>query len=306
MAAATLHPRPRVAVSACLLGQMVRYDGQHKRDDFVAGQLARFVDFEPICPEVEAGMGTPREPVHLEQIAGELKMLGNESRTDHTNCMQQYASNKVESLKHAVRGNTGAGPRLAGFILKARSPSCGMSRVKVVHANKPPTRDGVGLFASRLQEQIPELPVEEEGRLNDHHLRTAFCEAVFAFDRLSRLFQDDWKPGQVVAFHACEKFLLLSHDETHYRELGRLTSTVGDTPCEEFATQYIALFMRAMNKPAEHGPHCNVLDHMAGFLRENLTAVERAGLRAVIDEYRAKQVPLVAPADTNTSLRYGV
>jgi len=294
-AAFTHHPRPRIAVSACLLGQMVRYDGQHKRDDFVAGRLAAYASFLPVCPEVESGMGAPREPVHLCSVDGGIRMLGNESGIDHTGNMQSYSAQRVEELAFEASGAAGAGKLLAGFVLKARSPSCGIERVKIAHAGAPPSRDGVGLFASALRQRLPLLPVEEEGRLQNAMLRRSFCEAVFAYHRLMSVFADGWQPRDLVAFHTREKFLLLSHDETIYRELGRLTADVGGIPAGDFAARYTSLFMQAMNKPARHGLQCNVLEHLAGFLREHLSAGARAGVHAVIGDYRRKATPLIAP-----------
>ena len=165
----------RVGVSSCLLGNAVRWDGGHKRDGFLLEALAPYVEWVPVCPEVEAGMGTPREPVKLARVAGELRVLGNESGEDWTRALRAFAARRVRSLE---------GAELCGYVLKARSPSCGLAGVEVWEANGPARRDGRGVFAAALLERFPLLPVEDESRLADASLREDWLERVFAYRRL--------------------------------------------------------------------------------------------------------------------------
>ena len=210
---ATSEDRPiRIGVSSCLLGEAVRYDGGHKRDRFLTDLLGRFVEWVPVCPELESGMGAPRPAMRLVRDGEELRLREIASGRDHTPRMQRYAGRRVRSLREFD---------LCGYILKQGSPSCGMERVKVYGENAMPRRDGRGLYAAALMSAYPHLPVEEEGRLNDAPLRENFIERVFAYRRLRDLFRGRWTHGGVVAFHTAHKLQLLAHDVVTYRRLGR-------------------------------------------------------------------------------------
>ncbi len=236
----------RVGVSSCLLGEKVRYDGGHKHDRFVTDQLGRFVELVPVCPELEAGMGVPREPVRLEEGAGGLRMVEVEGSTDHTKRMLAFSGRRVRQLKSMD---------LCGYVLKRGSPSCGMERVRVYHATKkaPVRRNGRGLFAHALIEAMPNLPVEEEGRLCDERLRENFIERVFAYRRLRDLFGGRWTVADAIRFHTVHKLQVTAHDPPGYRELGRLVAAVRSTTRAEFRRHYEARFMAALAKPvSEH------------------------------------------------------
>jgi uncharacterized protein YbgA (DUF1722 family)/uncharacterized protein YbbK (DUF523 family) len=289
-----------IGVSACLLGSEVRFDGQHKRDAFLVDELGAFVRWVPVCPEVEVGMGVPRESVRLvadPRPQGRLRMLGNRTGEDWTDRMTALAERRVRAL----------GPlRLSGYVLKSRSPSCGMERVKVFprdddgdddegRAGAQPSRDGVGLFAAELLRQMPNLPVEEEGRLADPRLRENFIERVFAYHRLRRLWQERWTVGRLVAFHTAHKMALLAHSTDGYRRLGRLVGEAKKQPRAALREQYEGAFMAVLKKPATPGRHANVLTHMLGHLRGHLDAADRDELRALIEDHRRGLVPLVVP-----------
>lgn len=274
----------RVGASTCLLGQHVRYDGGHKKDPFVTGSLARFVAFVPVCPEVELGLGTPRESVRLVRLGDGVRMVGHRSGTDHTDAMRRWAEGRVRELE---------GEDLCGYVLKKDSPSCGMERVKV-YAKGPAARTGRGLFAEALMERMPLLPVEEEGRLNDPRLRENFIERVFAYRRLKDLLGSRWTLGDLVRFHTAEKLLVLAHDPAAYRALGRLVAAAKGRPRAEVAREYGQAFMRGLAKLATPGKHANVLQHMAGFFKD-LPLEERRELHEAIADYRHGLVPLVVP-----------
>jgi len=274
-----------VGVSACLLGQKVRYDGGHKRDDFVADTLARFVTFVPVCPEAELGLGTPREPIRLERGPGGLRLLGVRSREDHTGAMTRYAEARLDALE---------GEDLAGYILKKDSPSCGRERVKVFGRDGMPSKDGTGLFAARLMARFPLLAVEEEGRLRDPVLRRSFVVRLYAGRRLKSLFHGRWSRGAVVGFHSAEKLLLMAHEPEAYRELGRLVARVKDIPRGDFPSRYGARFMAGLSKGATRGRHTNVLQHVAGYFKDAADD-DRRELASAIDDYRRGVLPLEAP-----------
>ena len=278
--------RPRVGISACLLGQTVRYDGGHKRDQFLTHVLGRYVEWVPVCPELEVGMGVPREPVRLVGSANDPRMIAERSHTDWTEKMQAYAKRHVEAL---------ARMRLDGFVLKKDSPSCGMERVRVYGMRGVPTRTGRGVFARALTNRIPLLPTEEEGRLSDLRLRENFIERIFAYHRWQRLLEERPSPRRLVEFHARHKLLLLAHSESHLRRLGRLVARAGKGSLPPILQQYGTAFMRGLSVPATARKHANALEHMMGYFSGQIESGERAELVEIIREYRRGRLPLVVP-----------
>ena len=239
-----------------------------------------------MCPEVEVGMGTPRETLRLVRAGGDVRMVTTRTNIDHTDAMRAWAGRRVEAL---------AREDLDGYVLKKDSPSCGMERVKVYGGSGMPARDGRGLFADALLDRLPLLPVEEEGRLTDPTLRENFIERVFAYRRLKALFSGRWTHGALVAFHTAHKMALLAHSTTAYQELGRLVARGAKAPRAELRHEYEASFMRTLSIPATTKRHTNVLMHMAGHLKTHLDGPSKQELAACIDEYRRGLVPLVVP-----------
>jgi len=278
----------RIGISSCLLGEEVRYDGGHKHDRFLTGTVGRLVTFVPLCPEVEIGMSTPRESIRLErkEKGGPILLLGDKSGTDYAERMRSWSRDAADQIPDMG---------LSGYILKKNSPSCGMERVKIYDHNGVPSPNGRGLFAEELMERHPLLPVEEEGRLHDPGLRENFFERVFAYRRLLDLFGEDWDTGDLVAFHTREKFLLLAHEPEAYEELGRMVAEAKQMPWEELVRAYPERFMTALKRQASPGRHRNVLEHMAGFFKEELAAAEKQELLQTIRDYSEGLVPLVVP-----------
>ncbi len=276
----------RVGVSTCLLGQNVRYDGGHKHDRYVAETLAEYFTLVPVCPEVEIGLGVPRENVRLEEQQGEVRMVAPASGTDHTVAMNRFAERRARELARL---------ELCGYILKKGSPSCGMERVRIHGARGAPRRSGMGLFARGLVAEMPLLPVEEEGRLNDSVLRESFIERVFAYHRLRRVFRGRWELGGLVRFHAAEKFLLMAHSPKAVRELGQLVAGGKSRPRAALAAAYQKGFMLALARPAPRHRHVNVLQHIAGYFKRVLDGVEHGELAELIDDFGRGLVPLVVP-----------
>jgi uncharacterized protein YbgA (DUF1722 family)/uncharacterized protein YbbK (DUF523 family) len=275
----------RIGISACLLGEEVRFDGGHKRDAFLTGVLAKHVEWVPVCPEVEVGMGTPREPLRLVRDGGRVRMITTRTGIDHTDAMNAWSEKRLAAL---------ALDDLDGYVLKKDSPSCGMERVKV-YGGGVAARDGRGLYAEALLARFPLLPIEEEGRLCDDRLRENFIERVFAFRRLKDLFAARWTPGSLVAFHTAHKMSLLAHSTSAYRELGRLVAGGAALPRAELRAQYERLFMATLALPATNRRHANVLMHMAGHLKTRLDAASKRELLVCIDDYRTGIIPLVVP-----------
>jgi len=254
--------------------------------------FGRFVEWVPVCPEVEAGMSTPREAIHLVArddgvVSGvhRVRLLGVKSRTDWTRAMTTFSASRVRAL-----GALG----LSGYVLKKDSPSCGLERVRV-HGGASPVRTGRGLFADALVTALPALPVEEEGRLNDPFLRENFVERVFAYARLQGLFAGRWTTGSLVAFHTAHKLQLLAHSRPLYTQLGRLVAAAGSTPRRELASGYEALFMQALSRLATPGRHADVMMHALGHLKRLIDAADRAEVLAMIGDHRQGLVPLVVP-----------
>jgi uncharacterized protein YbgA (DUF1722 family)/uncharacterized protein YbbK (DUF523 family) len=281
-------PRPRLGVSACLLGRNVRYDGGHKKNEFCVDVLGAFVEWVPVCPEVEVGMGTPRPSVRLVGPSEAPRMVAERTGEDWTERMEALVRQRVEAL---------ADLDLSGFVTKKDSPSCGLARVRVYPVKRDgkagvPKRDGVGLFTRRLTERYPLLPVEEEGRLNDPLLRESFIERIFGYARWKALCAGGLTRGGLVAFHTAHKLSLLAHSPDGYRKLGKVVAAAKGRPLRQVADEYGAGFMAALAKPATRGRHVNVLQHMAGYFKE-LPAADRRELEEVIRDYGRGHVPLV-------------
>ncbi len=267
---------------------MVRFDGGHKLDPFLAGTVSRFVRFVPVCPEMEIGLPSPRESMRLVREAdGEPpRLVAPASGRDHTIAMARFAKRHARQL--AELG-------VSGFILKKDSPSCGLERVRVYRRSGVPTRDGRGLFAATLLEELPHLPVEEEGRLHDPALRENFFERVFGYRRLQTLFAGRWTLSDLVAHHTAEKLLLLAHDEDGYRALGRLVARAKSLPRADVESRYTARYSSSLARPATRGRHRNVLEHMLGYFSAELTPGDRREMIDAIRDYWQGLVPLVVP-----------
>ena len=279
-------PAIRIGVSQCLLGEEVRYDGGHKRDSFLTEGLSAYVEFVPVCPEVESGMGVPREAVRLEGSVDAPRMVGRRSGTDHTEAMTAFAARRAAALDDAD---------LCGYVLKKGSPSCGMERVKVYAGSGMPAKQGVGLFARALMDRFPLLPVEEEGRLHDPILRENFIERVFAYRRWKDFLGGRYTVGRLVAFHTAHKFLILAHSPADYTVMGRIVADAKRLGAAAAKTRYGRAFMEGMARRTTARKHTNVLQHMAGFVKRDLDAASRAELAQVIEDYRRGLVPLVVP-----------
>ncbi|MDX2021805.1 MAG: DUF523 and DUF1722 domain-containing protein [Deltaproteobacteria bacterium] len=283
----------RVGVSMCLLGAKVRFDGQHKRDGFLVDVLGPYVQWVAVCPEIEAGMSIPRPTVRLvRNKAGKTLMIAPDSGEDWTARMERFAHKRTADLDDED---------LDGYVLKKASPSCGMERVKLYPPagdnGEPsqPSKDGVGLFAAALLSRFPNLPVEEEGRLEDPALRENFIERLFAYKRLKALWAQRWTVGALVAFHTAHKLTLMAHSPEAYKSLGQLVAGAKAMPRAQLRERYETEFMAALKKRATPGRHANVMQHMAGYLRPHLDADDRNEVMSLIDDHRRGQSPLIVP-----------
>ena len=274
-----------VGISSCLLGIRVRFDSGHKRDRYITDVLGPYFRFVPVCPEVEVGMPIPREAVGLIGDIDSPRMVGEKSGTDWTEKMHKYIATRVKQLEK---------DNLSGYILKKDSPSCGMKRVKVYSEHRA-ERKGQGMYAAALMKHFPLMPVEEEGRLNDARLRDNFIVRVFAYNRLRELFKERFSRKAIVDFHTANKYLLLAHSPGHYKEIGQLVAAVAKISPTEFKKRYSELFMAGLKMRSTTKKNVNVLHHILGFLKKELSADDKKYILQQIDDYQNYLVPLVVP-----------
>ena len=276
----------RLGVSACLLGQQVRYDGGHKRNPFLTDVLGPFVEWVSVCPEEEAGFGTPREAMRLERRRDGVHLMTVRSKVDVTAQLLDVAERRVPEL---------AGMDLDGYVFKKDSPSCGLMRVKVYGASGMADRDGRGLFAHAVAQAMPLLPTEEEGRLGDPHLRENFVERIFGYRRLRALVASAPRVRDLIDFHTRHKLLLLAHSPAAYTSLGRLVADTRGRVSQRRLEEYARAFMTALGAMATRGRHANVLQHMAGYFQRLIDAEARQELASSIADYQHGLVPLIVP-----------
>jgi len=278
--------RLRLGISRCLLGEQVRYDGGHKRDRFLTDVLGHYVEWVPVCPEVEAGLSTPREAMRLVGDPEKPQLITIKSARNLTKLVALFAERKLEALEQSD---------LSGYIFKKDSPSCGIDRVRVFNQQGMPSRTGVGLFARAFTERFPLVPIEDEGRLCDPVLRDNFIERVFCYHRWQALARSPLTRKAVVLFHTAHKYLLLAHSGDCYQALGRLVAQAHRYRPTELVERYGTLFMKALAVKTTRRKQVNVLQHLVGHLKERLKSRERAELDSVIRDYHQGLVPLIVP-----------
>ncbi len=276
----------KLGISSCLLGNAVRWNAGHKLDKYLANTLGQFVDFVPVCPEVEAGFGVPRESFRLVGDIENPRLITFKTKTDHTDQMQRWAKKRVKELEKED---------LCGFIFKSDSPSSGMIRVKVYSEKGMPVKKGVGMFARAYMDHFPGIPVEDDGRLNNPAIRENFIERVFTFKRWRESFAERRSMGNLVKFHTCNKLLLLSHSQNHYRQMGKLVAGGKKLPIKTLYSQYEQLLMEALELKTTIKKNSNVLQHLMGYFKKQLSADEKQELLEVFDQYRRWLVPLIVP-----------
>lgn len=284
----------RLGVSSCLDGEAVRFDGGHARDRFVTDVLGRWFERVRVCPEVEVGMGVPRPTVRLVDEGEGVRLVAPSSGEDYTQRMERFAAKRIDELRRLD---------LDGFVLKKNSPSCGLERLSVYRRGARASKAGVGLFARALVERWPQLPIEEEGRLNDPALRENFIERAFCRNRWRAFVHRGPTRRRLVEFHTAHKLLLLAHDERAYRALGRVVAGAGERPDRELYASYEAGFQAALRARGTPRRHANVLQHALGHLKRHLDAREKRELLAAIEDHRRGLLPLVVPI---TLLRFNV
>jgi uncharacterized protein YbgA (DUF1722 family)/uncharacterized protein YbbK (DUF523 family) len=276
----------KVGVSACLLGEKVRYDGGHKHDRYITDTLGRFFSFVPVCPEVECGLSTPREAMRLEGDPDSPRLMTRVTRIDKTEQMLSFCRTKLADLEKAD---------LCGFIFKKDSPSSGLFRVKVYDEKGMPKKTGSGLFAAAFAKHFPLLPLEEEGRLFDACLRENFIERVFSYRRWKDFLEEAPDLGGLVAFHTSQKLLMMAHSPKHYREMGVLVAHGKEISSQDLFSRYEELLMTGLTMHATAKKNSNVLQHILGYFKKELSAAEKAEMQEIITSYHDHLLPLIVP-----------
>jgi uncharacterized protein YbgA (DUF1722 family)/uncharacterized protein YbbK (DUF523 family) len=276
----------KLGISTCLLGENVRYDGGHKLDRFLTDTLGQYVAYVPVCPEVECGLPIPRESMHLEGDPESPRLVTSRTRQDMTERMVNWARKRVVELEKE---------ELCGFIFKSNSPSSGMERVRVYNEKGMPVKKGAGLFARIFMENFPLLPVEDEGHLHDPKLRENFVERIFTLRRWREILAKKENRGNLVDFHTRHKLLILSHSPKHSRLTGKIVARAKDIPLKELYRQYQNTLMEALQSKTTPKKNANVLMHMMGYFKEQLSSDEKQELLEVIENYRKEFIPLIVP-----------
>ena len=276
----------RVGISSCILGNPVRWNAGHKMDKYLTHTLGQFVDYVPVCPEVEVGLGVPRESMRLVGDPEKPRLITFKSKTDHTDRMVRWARKRVRELEKE---------NLCGFIFKSDSPSSGMIRVKVYTDKGMPHKVGVGIFAREFMHQFPSIPVEDDGRLNNPQIRENFIQQIFTMQRWRDINTGRRTMGNLVAFHTRNKLLLLSHSQKHYRLMGKLVAQGKQLPIGELYNQYQDLLLETLKLKTTIKKNINVLQHLMGYFKKQLSTDEKQELLETFDHFRRQQVPLIVP-----------
>ena len=276
----------RLGISSCLLGNAVRWNSGHKMDRYLTRTLGQFVDYVAVCPEVEAGFGVPRESMRLVGDADNPRLITFKSKQDHTDQMLNWARKRVRELEKED---------LHGFIFKSDSPSSGMIRVKVYTEKGMPVKKGVGMFAREFMAHFPLIPAEDDGRLHDPMIRENFIERIFTLRRWRETIANGKNMGNLVDFHTRNKLLILSHSQKHARLMGKLVAEGKQMSMKDLYSQYERILMEALALKSTPKKNLNVLQHLMGYFKKQLSGDEKQELLEVFDRYRQEYVPLVVP-----------
>ncbi len=277
----------KIGISSCLLGNKVRYDGQHKLDRFLRDELGPYVDWVPVCPETECGLGIPREAMRLiGKDTESARLFTNKTFIDKTEQMLEFTFPKLDELEKQ---------NLRGFIFKTKSPTSGMRGVKIYTEAGMPSHRGAGIFAREFLKRFPNIPVEDEGRLHDAGIRENFIETIYVYDRWLTFREKDQSTAGLVNFHTRQKYLLMSHSPALLKELGKIVASISKQNHTESLDRYERTLLDALNLKATTRKHTNVLHHIMGYFKKTLSPDEKSELLEVIERYRNNLIPLIVP-----------
>ena len=274
-----------VGISSCLLGNKVRYDGSHKRSPYCRDELSKIFEFRAFCPEMQAGMGTPRPVIRLISTDQGERVIASQSGEDFT-----------EQLVSASESGLGHIKKLSGYIFTHKSPSCGVFRTRLYdRKGNPVSHKHSGVYARMVMQHHPLLPVEEAERLNDPQLRENFLVRVFAWHRWKKIYSTDMSKKQIMDYYTAYKYTLMAHDQTAYKQAGVLLANNTKMTALELADRFIEIFMHGLGKIATRRSHSNVLQHIQGYLKRKTSSADKQELCNAIEHYREGHIPLIAP-----------
>jgi uncharacterized protein YbgA (DUF1722 family)/uncharacterized protein YbbK (DUF523 family) len=277
--------KPIIGISKCLLGENVRYDGKNKLDFYLRDMLGKHVKYIPICPEVESGMSIPREPIKLLESKGKIHLITEETNNDITEQMDSWIKKQIKYLSNK---------NLCGFIFKSKSPSCGLSDAEVSRKNTI-TKDGIGLFARAFVESFPLVPVIDEKHLNDPRIKENFIEQIFLVNRWKNMKEKTKSMKNLTDFHKSHKYLIMAHSPEGLKKLGRLLANPKKNSLNELYERYFELLIKYIQKPTTVKRNTNVLMHLMGYFKKDLTYQEKDELKHLIEQYLFEHIPLIVP-----------
>jgi uncharacterized protein YbgA (DUF1722 family)/uncharacterized protein YbbK (DUF523 family) len=276
----------KLGISACLLGEKVRWNGGHSRDRYLTDMLGQYVEYVPVCPEVECGMGVPRETLRLVGDPDNPNLVTSKTNIDHTRRMTEWARERIKTLEKE---------NLCGFVFKKNSPSSGLFRVPVKNFKGMPQKKGQGIFARVFTENFPLVPVEEDGRLHDSKLRETFIEQIFTLMRWRETLSKKKSMGSLIDFHSRHKLLIMSHSPRHSQMMGKLVADGKALPMKALFARYETMLMEALRLKTTLKKNINVLQHIMGYFKNQLSLDEKQELIEIIEQYRQEYVPLIVP-----------
>lgn len=271
-----------VAISSCLLGNKIRYDATGKKDDFIVNELGKYCEYVTFCPE-HLAFSTPRETIRIIKEDGKLEVQTVFSHTNVTEAINKTSQEELARIKNLP---------ICGIVLKSKSPSCGLGSVKHYEKQMPLGKQD-GVFAALCKEHFEHFPIEEEARLQDAWLRENFVMQLFAYDAVMRLQSECTKSAQLVDFHTSYKYLLQSKNEIVYRKLGNIVANHEKIDLKTQIELYVKLFKEAISYKSSAKKTANVLEHIMGFFKEDLSKEEKAHIKSLILDFKNKIIPLI-------------
>ncbi len=275
----------RLCISACLLGEITRYDGEEKLDPYLKYTLGSHFELLPVCPEVECGMSVPREPMRLEGDPSEPRIITRNTGVDKTPLLKRWSKRKLRELRKAA---------LSGFVLKSRSPSCGL-KVDVYDRDSGVIRKGRGIFADALMREFPYMPLAEDEDLWQPEERENFIERVISYRDWQEFSKNRKSRKNIIEFHSVHKLQIMSHSRRHLQALGRLVADANSISPSELYERYVALYMDALKVETTRKKHTDVLQHIMGYFKRYLSPDEKRELLKIIEDYRLGRIPLIVP-----------
>lgn len=276
----------KIGISTCLLGEKVRYDGGHKLDRYITDTLGHYFEWFPVCPEVEYGLPVPRESMHLIGDPASPRIVTIRTGVDHTEGMKKWATDKLTKLEKE---------NLCGFISKSKSPSSGIGGIKVYASSGIPSNKGTGIFGGAFMRYFPLIPVIDDGRLHNPNLRENFIEQVLVYKRWKEFLKNSTKIRDLIVFHTNLKLLIFSHSPKHYSTLGKLVAQAKKYKPDVLYSEYIRILMDGLRLLATTKKNTNVLLHIAGYFKKQLSSEDKSELLEVIDQYHKGHIPLIVP-----------